>query len=100
MGREGGCVKLWMFVWHRVADFERWKAVYHAQSEPREEAGLRLEWLRQDDTDPNHFIFLLEVSDRERAERFVNDPAAAQAGEDAGVIEGGYYYVSDADLGS
>jgi hypothetical protein len=85
-----------MFVWHRVADFARWQAVADAHREAREAAGLHLEWVRQDDTDPNHIIFSLTVEDRDRAEAFVNDPAGAQAGEDAGVLEGGRFYVRDA----
>jgi hypothetical protein len=85
-----------MFVWHRVADFARWKAVFDSHREAQEAAGLRTEWIRQDDADPHHVILMLEVDDRERAEDFVNDPAAAQAGEEAGVLEGGYFYVRDA----
>jgi hypothetical protein len=89
-------IVLRMFVWHRVADFARWKAVADAQREAREAAGLRLEWVRQDDRDPDHIIFSLLVEDRERAEAFVNDPGAAHLGEEAGVLEGGYFYVHDA----
>jgi len=85
-----------MFVWHRVADFARWKAVADSQREAREAAGLQLEWVRQDHDDPNHIIFMLEVEDRERAEAFVNDPEAARVGEEAGVLEGQYFYVRDA----
>ena len=89
-------MKLRMFVWHRVEDFARWKAAADAHREAREAAGLWLEWVRQDDTDPNHIIFSLEVEDRERAEAFVNDPETAHVGEDIGVLEGGYFYVHDA----
>ena len=92
-------MKLYMLVWHRVVDFGRWQRVFLSHREAQAAAGLRLEWIRQDDADPNHFFFLLEVADRGRAEAFVNDPAAAQAGEEAGVIEGGYAYVRDAEPG-
>ena len=85
-----------MFVWHRLEDFARWKEAADSHREAREAAGLWLEWVRQDDTDPNHIIFSLKVDDRERAEAFVNDPETADVGEDIGVLEGGYFYVRDA----
>jgi hypothetical protein len=52
--------------------------------------------VRQDDDGPNHIIFMLEVEGRERAEDFANDPEAARVGDEAGVLEGQYFYVRDA----
>lgn len=86
-----------MIVEHQLSDFARWKAVFDAHSEAQRDHGLTLDWLRQDDADPNHIFFCLLVEDRERAETFVNLPASAEAGEEAGVLEGSYCYIQDID---
>jgi hypothetical protein len=86
-----------MMVEHQVSDFARWKAVFDAQIEAQEAHGLTLEWLRRDDTDPNHFFFCLLVQSREKAEAFVQLPASAEAAVDSGVLEGSYCYIQDVD---
>jgi enamine deaminase RidA (YjgF/YER057c/UK114 family) len=73
---------------NRVEDFGRWKAVFDSHAEAHREAGLVLRklWTRSDD--PLDVYFLFEVADVERARAFVDDPASADAGKRAGVIDG------------
>lgn len=85
-----------MLVRNRVADFDRWRAVFDAQLTRARSAGLRLVHLWQAIEDPNDVFFLLEVESREQAMAFLNAPASAKAGEASGVLDGEWHLVEDA----
>ena len=38
-------------------------------------------------------LFIFEVADIKRADRFINSPDSAKAGEVSGVLDGEYHYV-------
>lgn len=80
---------------NRVADFHKWKAVYDSHASEHRAAGLRLVNLWQAVGDENNVFFLLEVDDIDRARAFVNDPSSAEAGKEAGVIDGEYHFVEE-----
>ncbi len=45
--------------------------------------------------DPCEVHFLFKINDMDKARAFVTDPASAEAGERAGVLEGEIRYVED-----
>ena len=59
-------------------------------------AGLSLAGLWRDVKDSNNVFFLFEVVSIDRAERFIHAPESAQAGAEAGVVDGEYHYVEQA----
>ena len=81
---------------NRVTDFERWKAVFDSHAEAHRDAGLRLRDLWRDLAEPNNVFFLFEVTDLERARAFIDDPQAADAAGDSGVIDGEFHFVERA----
>lgn len=87
-----------MLVRNRVRDYDAWRAVFDEPSERARASagGLEVERVWRDQNDPQTVWFLLRITDRARAEAFVNDPESAARGERAGVIEGEIVYVRDA----
>ena len=80
---------------NRVQDFARWKAVFDANREAGEAAGLTLVGLWTELGDPNHVFFRFEVEDLERAKAFISAPEAARAGEVSGVLDGECFFVRE-----
>jgi heme-degrading monooxygenase HmoA len=76
-----------MLVRHKVADFDKWRAVFDSNAEAQKEAGLRLKQLLRNVDDPNEVFLFFEVDDLEAAKGFVNAPEAHDAKEDSGVID-------------
>ncbi len=83
-----------LLVRNRVADYETWMAVVRRDEEARRAAGLEVLEVWRCVDQPNNVFFLLSVADRAGAEAFMATPEAAQAGRDAGVIDGEYYFVT------
>jgi len=86
----------YMLARNRVEDFERWHAVFASHRASHVSAGLTLESVWRVKGDPNTVFFLFEVADVARAEAFISDPSSAEAGKEAGVLEGEYHYVENA----
>ena len=42
---------------------------------------------------PDNVFFLFEVASLERAQAFISDPAAAEAGKISGVLDGEYHFL-------
>lgn len=78
---------------NRVADFAKWKAVLDSHTRAHGAAGLRLRDLWRDLEEPNHVFFVFEVANLDNARTFVSDPAAAEVGKTAGVLEGEYHFL-------
>ena len=81
---------------NRVTDFEVWWTVFESHKADHQAAGLHLETLWQGADDPNEVFFLFRVDDRNKAQEFLDAPASAQAGKDAGVLDGEYFFVEEA----
>ena len=79
---------MYMLCRNRVADFDKWKAVFDAQAEAHRDVGMRLVNLWQCVDDPENVFFLLEVADRAKADAFLFSPESAQVGMEADVISG------------
>jgi len=86
----------YMLCRNRVADFDRWRAVFASHEAAHREAGLQLAGLWRGAEDPNDVFFLFEVASTDRARQFIADPEAAKAGQASGVIEGEYHFLDDA----
>jgi len=74
------------FCRNKVADFEKWKAVFDSHTQAHREAGLILQHLWQNIDDPNDVFFLFEVEDISKAKAFITSPAAPDAKEKSGII--------------
>jgi len=81
---------------NRVADFDRWHAVFASHQEGHREAGLELTGLWRSVGEPNNVFFLFAVAGVDRARRFIEDTEAAKAGQACGVMDGEYHFVEDA----
>jgi hypothetical protein len=83
---------------NRVADYQRWRAVFESHAEAYGAAGLLLKdhWVNAND--PNEVFFLFEVDDREKAEAFMATPQAAEGAEEAGVLAGDYWFALQANV--
>ena len=53
---------------------------------------MQLAKILRDINDPNNIFFNFMVEDVERAEAFIAVPESEPAGEEAGVVDGEYYY--------
>jgi len=79
---------LFMLCRNRTRDYTAWRSAFDSHAQAHRDAGLILQQLWRSTADPNEVHFLFEVRDRDRALQFVNDPAGAEAGEAAGVLDG------------
>ncbi len=84
-----------MLVRNRVHDFDQWKQVFDAQTEPAQAAGLNLVHLWTSIDDRNNVFFLFEVGSLDKATAFINTPGASDAAKESGVIEGEYHFLDD-----
>ncbi len=78
---------------NRVADFEKWRAVFDSHAEAHRAAGLRLVHLWRGVDDPNNVFFMFAVESLDQARRFIDAPESADAGQESGVIEGDYHFL-------
>jgi hypothetical protein len=78
---------------NRVADFSKWKAVFDSHAAAHRAAGLQLRDLWRETGESNNVFFLFEVTSLERAQAFISDPAATEAGEMSGVLDGEYHFL-------
>jgi hypothetical protein len=78
---------------NRVADFAQWKAVFASHAPAHRDAGLRLMNLWRGVAEPNNVFFLFEVTSLDKAQAFISNPAAAEAGKASGVLDGEYHFL-------
>lgn len=78
---------------NKLADFERWKAVFDSHADAHRDAGLTLESLWRNREDPNEVFFVFAVASLDKAQAFIAAPDAAQTGKASGVLEGDYWFV-------
>ncbi len=84
---------------NRVEDYEKWRRVFDSHTEAHREAGLHLTDLWTDIEDANNVFFLFSVASLEKARAFIADPASAEAGKDAGVLDGEFHFLQRVDIG-
>lgn len=71
---------------NKVADFERWKAVFDSHRPAHRSAGLRLKKLWRNIDDPSDVFFLFKVKDEAKARAFINAPDASVSKAKSGVL--------------
>lgn len=76
----------YLFVRHRVADFDKWYSVFKSHDEAQRKAGLRNLQLLRDASDPNVVVCFFRVDDTDRARAFTETPQSRQAQEESGVV--------------
>ena len=86
-----------MLVRNKVKDFDHWKNVFDDNLDTTGKSGLTFSKMWRSYDDPNTVWFILKVEDHEKVEAFVNDPASAEVGRQAGVIDGEIFYVEDVE---
>jgi len=78
---------------NRVAEFEKWKRVFDSNAPAVRDAGLRLMNLWRDLDESNNVFSLFEVTDTDKARALITNPAAAESGKRAGVLDGECHFL-------
>jgi hypothetical protein len=81
---------------NKIADFDRWKAVFDSHKHAHRQAGLFLEILWRGLDDPNEVFFIFSLADLGRTRSFISAPDAAETAKQAGVIEGQVWFLREA----
>lgn len=76
----------YLIVKHKVADFEKWLAVFKSHEKIQEEAGFYDLQIMRDAFEPNIVTVLFKVKDVNTAKAFTSSQSSSQAAVDAGVI--------------
>jgi len=76
----------YLLVRHRVADFFRWKAIFHSYAKAQRQAGLRALHIWRNVDESNEVFVLLEVADLKKAKDFVTSPDVPNAQNTSGVL--------------
>ena len=82
---------------NRVADYDQWWRVFESHADAHKEAGLSLRGVWRNADDANEVFFLFDVDDRTKAQAFIDTPQAAEGAMEAGVIDGDYYFIVEAE---
>ncbi len=84
-----------LLVRNRVKDIEHWKKVFDEQEAAGLAAGLSVQRVWRSADRENEVFFILGVEDRERAEAYMATPEAAAVGEEAGALEGEFWFLEE-----
>lgn len=76
----------YLSVVHEVSDYTTWRKAFDADETNRQEAGLVLRDLSRNLDNPNEIWILFAVTDRTKADAFLNSEKLAQVMEEAGVV--------------
>ena len=76
----------YLFVRHRVRDYEAWQSVFTSHADAQRKAGLHLLHCLRDADDPNCILMLFRADDPTRARAFTQTPGAREAKDTSGVI--------------
>lgn len=85
----------YMLCRNRVANYAKWKRGFDSHAAAHRAAGLKLVELWREMDDRNNVFFLFEVASMKKAKAFINAPAAAEAGQEFGVLDGEYHFITD-----
>jgi antibiotic biosynthesis monooxygenase (ABM) superfamily enzyme len=76
-----------LFVKHKVADYNTWKATFDAFVETRRAGGEKSFQILHPDNEPNNLLLMFEYDNLENARSFMNSEELKNAMQKAGVIE-------------
>jgi len=77
----------YLWIRHKVRDFDQWKSAFEAHRPERLEAGLTDMKLLRSAGDPNEIVLLFEAKDLPRAQAFTASPNLREVMQAAGVID-------------
>ena len=77
----------------RVKEYNSWRTIFDSHRQDQRKSGLHLVNLWREIDDPENVFFIFEVTDKEKALKFINDPESARMGELSGVIDGECHFV-------
>ena len=75
-----------VFIRHRVADYDAWKAAFDEHGSVRREHGLVDNGLLRDEDDANMVTIQLDTDDSARAREFLASESLRETMEGAGVV--------------
>jgi len=75
-----------IFIRHRVADFDAWKAAFDEHGTARSDHGLVETGLLRDEDDTNMVTILMSTDDAARAREFLASDGLREAMDGAGVV--------------
>lgn len=84
--KRGTETMAYLYVRHRVADFDRWLRVFDSHAEAQKEAGFGDVQILREANDPEVVVLFFQVEDLEKARAFTSSPEAEKGKEDSGVI--------------
>lgn len=85
----------YMLCRNRVRNFAAWRRVFDSHGSAHRAAGLHLLHLWRELGDEDNVRFLFRVDDLKLAQAFVTDPAGAEVGREAGVVDGEIWFLDD-----
>lgn len=84
-----------LLVRNRVKDIDHWKRVFDEQEAAGMAAGLSVQRVWRSVDRPDEVFFILGVEDRAMAEAYMATPEAAAVGEEAGALEGEFWFLEE-----
>lgn len=84
-----------LLVRNRVKDIDHWKKIFDEQEAAGLAAGLSVKYVWRSADKADEVFFILGVEDRARAEAYMATPEAAAVGEEAGAIDGKYWFLEE-----
>ena len=84
-----------LLVRNRVKDIEHWKKVFDEQEAAGMAAGLSVKAVWHSADREDEVFFVLGVEDRAKAEAYMATPEAATVGEEAGAVEGEFWFLEE-----
>ncbi|KAF0677357.1 DUF3303 family protein [Profundibacterium mesophilum] len=82
-----------LLIQNTTNDPEAWKNVFETDREAQAAAGLSLLQMWHAEGDPNAIWLLFEVSDRDRAQAWVDSPQSALHATRAGIIDSAVHFL-------
>jgi len=77
----------YLLVKQKIADFERWYAVFKSDARAQKEAGLHDLVILKDMTDPKLIVCIFKIDNVEKAKTFTESPGFVRSAELSGVID-------------
>ena len=77
----------YLLMWQRVHNYRKWKHVFDAQAEARQEAGMREKYHYFNPADLDEIVVFFQAESEEKARAFAESDEARKAMERAGITE-------------
>ena len=77
---------VYILVWHKIADWDKWKPVFDKDEDERKSYGVHLRKLFRSVNDPNEIFCLFDAPDENAANACINRPHLKDLMQSAGVV--------------